>query len=50
MTLLRRIFTFTKDQKGLEVLGGTKHFSAMDLISGYWQIELPPEDQINVQS
>ena len=29
----------------LDVLGGAKYFSAMDLILGHWQIDLPPEDQ-----
>ena len=29
----------------LDRLGGAQYFSAMDLISGYWQIDLPPEDQ-----
>ena len=29
----------------LDVLGDAKYFSAMDLISGYWQIDLSPEDQ-----
>ena len=29
----------------LNVLGGAKYLSAMDLISLYWQIDLPPEDQ-----
>ena len=29
----------------LDRLGGAKFFSAMDLISGYWQIKLPPEEQ-----
>ena len=29
----------------IDQLRGAKYFSAMDLISGYWQIELPPEEQ-----
>ena len=29
----------------LDRLGGAKYFSAMDLVSGYWQIDLPEEDQ-----
>lgn len=29
----------------LDRLGGAKYFSAMDLISGYWQIDLPPSEQ-----
>ena len=29
----------------LDRLGGSQYFSAMDLISGYWQIDLPKEDQ-----
>jgi hypothetical protein len=29
----------------LDKLGGAKYFSAMDLISGYWQIDLPKKDQ-----
>ena len=29
----------------LDCLGGAKYFSSMDLISGYWQIDLPPEEQ-----
>lgn len=29
----------------LDKLGGAKYFSAMDLISGYWQIDLPAADQ-----
>lgn len=29
----------------LDCLGSAKFFLAMDLISGYWQVELPPEDQ-----
>ena len=29
----------------LDRLGGAKYFSAMDLISGYWQIKLPKEEQ-----
>ena len=29
----------------LRVLGGSKYFSAMDLASGYWQVELSPEDR-----
>ena len=29
----------------LDCLGGAKYFSAMDLISGYWQKDLPPEEQ-----
>lgn len=28
----------------LLVLGGSKYFSAMDLASGYWQVDLSPED------
>lgn len=29
----------------LKRLGGSKYFSAMDLASGYWQVELSPEDR-----
>ena len=29
----------------LRVLGGSKYFSAMDLASGYWQVDLSPEDR-----
>ena len=29
----------------LDHLGGAQYFSAMDLILGYWQVELSPEDQ-----
>ena len=29
----------------IDKLGGAQFFSAMDLISGYWQINLPEEDQ-----
>ena len=29
----------------LDQLGGSKFFSAMDLVSGYWQIQMPPEEQ-----
>ena len=29
----------------LNRLGGAKYFSAMDLVSGYWQIDLPEENQ-----
>ena len=29
----------------IDQLGGAQFFSAMDLISGYWQIDLPEEDQ-----
>ena len=29
----------------LDQLGNAKFFSAMDLISGYWQVELPPSEQ-----
>ena len=29
----------------LDQLGGAQYFSAMDLNSGYWQLDLPPEDQ-----
>ena len=29
----------------LDRLGGAKYFSAMDLVFGYWQIDLPEEDQ-----
>lgn len=29
----------------IDKLGGAKYFSAMDLISGYWQIDLPAEEQ-----
>ena len=28
----------------LRRLGGSKYFSAMDLASGYWQVDLSPED------
>ena len=29
----------------LDCLGSAQFFSAMDLISGYWQVEMSPEDQ-----
>ena len=29
----------------IDKLGGAQYFSAMDLVSGYWQIDLPEEDQ-----
>ena len=29
----------------LDTLGGSKLFSTLDLISGYWQVELSPEDK-----
>ena len=29
----------------LDTLGNSKWFSTLDLISGYWQVELDPEDQ-----
>ena len=29
----------------LDQLGNAKFFSAMDLISGYWQVKLPPSEQ-----
>ena len=29
----------------IDQLGGAQFFSAMDLISGYWQIDLPEEEQ-----
>ena len=31
----------------LDCLGHAKYFSAMDLISGYWQVELPESEQEN---
>ena len=29
----------------LDTLAGSKWFSTLDLISGYWQVEMSPEDQ-----
>ena len=29
----------------LDRLGHAKYFSAMDLISGYWQVEIPESEQ-----
>lgn len=31
--------------ESLRVLGRSKYFSAMDLASGYWQVDISPEDQ-----
>ena len=49
----RRLNTITKKDSyplpridnAIDKLGGAQFFSAMDLISGYWQINLTEEDQ-----
>ena len=53
----RRLNTITKKDSyplpridnAIDKLVGAQFFSAMDLISGYWQINLPVEDQEKVQ-
>ena len=46
MTLLKKdSYPLPRIDNALDVLGGAKYFSAIDLISGYWQIDLLPEDQ-----
>jgi len=48
---LRRVYAFTKKDyfpypriaESLDALAGAQYFSSMDLMSGYWQIEMDPE-------
>ena len=38
-------FLFPRIDETLESLGGARYFSALDLASGYWQVELDEQDK-----
>lgn len=38
-------FPLPRIDDALDTLNGTKYFSSMDLMSGYWQVEMEPESR-----
>ena len=45
MPILRKMLTLCQELMTLDTLGQAKWFSTLDLASGYWQVEVAPEDR-----